>query len=168
MSLRPAARLPLLLAVALALALTAVDAPARAAAPTLKPNDPRALTDWNAIAVETLRTDATKTVPEAWLYMGFVQAAVYDAVVGIRGGFEPYSYHEKPPRPASPTAAAMSAAHRILFEYRPNAKTALDASLAASLAEVRDGTRRPTASRSAGPSQNTSSRSARRTTAVPR
>src|SRR6187200_2165185 len=139
MSLRPAARLPLLLAVALALALTAVNAPARAAAPTLKPNDPRVLTVWNLIAVETLRTDATKTVPEAWLYMGFVQAAVYDAVVGIRGGFEPYSYHEKPPRPASPTAAAMSAAHRILVEYRPNAKTALDASLAASLAEVRDG-----------------------------
>jgi hypothetical protein len=139
MSLRPAARLPLLLAVALALALTAVNAPARAAAPTLKPNDPRALNDWNRIAVETLRTDATKTVPEAWLYMGFVQAAVYDAVVGIRGGFEPYSYDEKPTRPASPTAAAMAAAHRILVEYRPNAKTALDASLAASLAEVRDG-----------------------------
>jgi hypothetical protein len=139
MSVRHAARLPLLLAVALALVLAAVVAPARAAAPSLKPNDPRALTDWNLIAVETLRTDATKTVPEAWLYMGFVQAAVYDAVVGIRGGFEPYSYDQKPPRPASPTAAAMAAAHRILVEYRPNAKTALDASLAASLAEVREG-----------------------------
>jgi hypothetical protein len=139
MSVRPAARLSLLLALALALALAAVTAPARAAKPSLKPNDPRALTDWNVIAVETLRTDATKTVPEAWLYMGFVQAAVYDAVVGIRGGFEPYSYNQKPPRPASPTAAAMAAAHRILVEYRPNAKTALDTSLAASLAEVRDG-----------------------------
>jgi hypothetical protein len=59
--------------------------------------------------------------------------------VGIRGGFEPYSYDQKPSRPASPTAAAMAAAHRILVEYRPGAKTALDNSLAASLAEVRDG-----------------------------
>ena len=136
---RPIARLSLLAALAFALALSAVAAPARAAKPSLMPNDPRALTDWNVIAVETIRTDATKSVPEAWLYMGFVQAAVYDAVVGIRGGFEPYSYDQKPPRPASPTAAAMAAAHRILVEYRPSAKTALDTSLATSLAEVRDG-----------------------------
>ena len=139
MSVRPAARLSLLVALALALALAAVTAPARAEQPSLMPNDPRALTDWNVIAVETIRTDATKTVPEAWLYMGFVQAAVYDAVVGIRGGYEPYSYDQKPPRPASPTAAAMAAAHRILVEYRPGAKTALDTSLAASLAEIDDG-----------------------------
>ena len=139
MSVRPAARLPLLVALALALMLAAVTAPARAEKPSLMPNDPRALTDWNVIAVETIRTDATKAVPEAFLYMGFVQAAVYDAVVGIRGGFEPYSYDGKPPRPASPTAAAMAAAHRILVEYRPSAKTSLDTRLAASLAEIRDG-----------------------------
>src|SRR5687768_17649067 len=122
MSVRPALRLPLLVALAFGLALVTVTAPARADKPSLLPNDPRALTDWNVIAVETIRTDATKSVPEAWLYMGFVQAAVYDAVVGIRGGFEPYSYDQKPPRPASPTAAAMAAAHRILVEYRPRSE----------------------------------------------
>ncbi len=151
MSVRPAARLPLLVALALALALAAVTAPARADEPSLMPNDPRALTDWNVIAVETIRTDATKTVPEAWLYMGFVQAAVYDAVVGIRGGFEPYSYDQKPPRPASPTAAAMAAAHRILVEYRPGAKTALDTASRLRSPRSTTGRRRPTASRSAGP-----------------
>jgi hypothetical protein len=136
---RLAVRVPRLVVAAILFSLAAVTAPAHAEAPSLKPNDTRALTDWNVIAVETIRTDPTKSVPEAWLYMGFVQAAVYDAVVGIRRDFEPYAYDRKPPRPASPTAAAMAAAHRILVEYRPSAKPALDARLAASLAEVRDG-----------------------------
>jgi hypothetical protein len=140
MSVRPAARLPLLVALTIALTLAVVTAPARADAPSLQPNDTRALTDWNVIAVDTLRGGATaKPVPEAWLYMGFVQAAVYDAVVGIRGGYEPYIYDQKPPRPASPTAAAMAAAHRVLVEYQPSAESSLNARLAASLAEVPDG-----------------------------
>jgi hypothetical protein len=115
----------------------------------LKPNDARPLTDWNVIAVETLRTDATKSVPEAWLYMGFVQAAVYDAVVGIRGGFEPYSYDQKPLRPASPTAAAMAAAHRVLVEYRPGAKQHWTRAWQPRSPRSATGRQRPTASPSA-------------------
>jgi hypothetical protein len=42
--------------------------------------------EWNEIAQKTL-ADTTKAVPEGFLYMGLVQAAVYNAVVGIEGGY---------------------------------------------------------------------------------
>ena len=45
------------------------------------------------------------------LYMGFVQAAVYDAVVGIDGRYAPYRFHAHAPRGASAQAAAVAAAH---------------------------------------------------------
>ena len=112
---------------------------ARADASTLNPNDPKPISDWNAIAVSTLLGDTTKSPVETFLYMGFVQAAVYDAVVGIHPRFAPYTFDEKPTRPASAQAAAVAAAHRILETYRPNAKATLDAAMATSLAELRGG-----------------------------
>src|SRR4029453_12327613 len=50
---------------------------------TVPAGDPTVITDWNAIATTTLLGDTTKVAPEVILYMGFVQAAVYDAVVGV-------------------------------------------------------------------------------------
>jgi hypothetical protein len=43
--------------------------------------------------VTTLLGDTTKQLVEDFLYMGFVQAAVYDAVVGVEGRYEPYRFH---------------------------------------------------------------------------
>jgi hypothetical protein len=71
--------------------------------------------------------------------MGFVQAAVYDAVVGIDGRYAPYRFHAQAPRGASAQAAAVAAAHEILVTYVPSAQATLDADYAASLAEVPDG-----------------------------
>ncbi|MGZ4615010.1 MAG: vanadium-dependent haloperoxidase [Actinomycetes bacterium] len=102
-------------------------------------NDPTVVTDWNAIALSTLVADPTKKPQETFLYSGFVQAAVYDAVVGIRGRYEPYSFHEHADHHASAQAAAVAAAHEVLVTYSPYAKAALDASYAASLATLADG-----------------------------
>jgi hypothetical protein len=112
----------------------------RAAASSPASSDPTVITDWNTIAVNTLIADTTKAPVETILYMGFVQAAVYDAVVGIRGRYEPYRFDERAPRHASAQAAAVAAAHKVLVTYSPAAQASLDAAYAASLAQIPDGT----------------------------
>jgi hypothetical protein len=100
-------------------------------------NGPNAVLEWNSIATSTLT--ATKAPAEAVLYAGFVQAAVYDAVVGVHRGYQPYSFTGRPERPASAQAAAVAAAHKILASYVPSAQAALDASYAASVSAMQDG-----------------------------
>ena len=97
------------------------------------------VSDWNAIALSTLAGDTTKHPNESFLYMGFVHAAIYDAVVGVKGRYEPYSFDRRAPRGTSATAAAASAGHKILATYSPYAQAALDAALATSLAGIPDG-----------------------------
>lgn len=101
--------------------------------------DPALLSEWNALAVSTISADPTKLPPETVLYQGFVQAAVYDAVIGVTGGYQPYRFHARAPRHASARAAAVAAAHRILVTYSPYATTTLDTAYAASLATIPDG-----------------------------
>jgi hypothetical protein len=78
--------------------------PASSGSASAKPpaSDPNVISDWNAIAVNTMVGDTTKTGhPQVFLYLGFVQAAVYDAVVGIAGGYAPYAFQDRaPPTPA--------------------------------------------------------------------
>jgi hypothetical protein len=71
--------------------------------------------------VTTLAGDATKPAVEAIVYMAFVHAAVYDAVVGVEGRYAPYRFHAHAPRGTSAQAAAVAAAHRILVTYVPSA-----------------------------------------------
>jgi hypothetical protein len=124
-----------LLPVALA-AGTANAAAARSPAPA---GDPAVISEWNAIAVTTLAGDMTKQPVEDILYVGFVQAAVYNAVVGVEGRYAPYRFHAHAPRGASVQAAAVAAAHQVLVTYVPSAQAALDADYAASLAQIPDG-----------------------------
>lgn len=127
-------------AVAFLLVFTGIAAGNNTASAAPPARDPTVITDWNAIAVKTLVGDTTKTGhPQVLLYLGFVQAAVYDAVVGIDRRYEPYRFHERPARPASTQAAAVAAAHRVLVRYFPYAQAALDAVYATSLAQIPDG-----------------------------
>jgi hypothetical protein len=101
--------------------------------------DPAVITDWNAVAVATIVTDAGKANAEAFLWYAFEQAAVYNAVVGITRRYEPYKWHARGPRGASPQAAAATAAYRVLLTYFPASQARLDAAYAASLAQIPDG-----------------------------
>ena len=101
--------------------------------------DPAVVVAWNQIAVTTLAADASKLPPETIIYMGLVQAAVYDAVVGVEGGFRPYLFSLRAPRGTSAQAAAVAAAHQVLVTYSPYATTSLDAAYATSLASIPDG-----------------------------
>jgi hypothetical protein len=109
------------------------------AAPAAAADDPTVISDWNALAVTTLAGDTTKAPVEAILYMAFVHAAVYDAVVGVEGRYEPYRFHARAPRGTSAQAAAVAAAHKVLVTYVPSAQAALDTAYAASLAQLPDG-----------------------------
>jgi hypothetical protein len=102
--------------------------------------DPAVISEWNEIAQKTLLADTTKAVPADFLYMGFVHAAVYNAVVGIEGRYEPYHMSTPGPKGASPQAAAIAAAHKVLVTYSPDAQHAdLDSSYANSLVKIPDG-----------------------------
>ncbi len=96
------------------------------------------VTDWNAILIDAVRTDRTNP-PVATRRAAMVHTAVYDAVVGIAGGFEPYHVADAAPPGASPEAAAAAAAHRVLVAVFPAQAATFDAELAASLAAIPDG-----------------------------
>jgi hypothetical protein len=129
-----------LVACAAVLLLTPLAATSTAtAATTAAAGDPTVISDWNALAVTTFSGDTTKLPQETPLYMGFVQAAVYDAVVGIDGRYKPYRFHARAPHGASAQAAAVAAAHKVLVTYSPYAQTTLDAAYATSLAQIADG-----------------------------
>jgi hypothetical protein len=119
-----------------ALSLTPVAASATVAHGISAPGDPTVISGWNLIAENVLLNDPGKKPQEAFLYLGFVNAAIYDAVVGIDGGFKPYSLRTRAPRGASDQAAAVAAAHRVMVTYSPYAQSTLDASYAASLAQI--------------------------------
>lgn len=119
----------------------------RTAAPSSFGNEPRSvaaqpaadanvINDWNATAVNVIMTDAATGAAEGMVYLGFVQAAVYNAVVGITGRYSLYKSNASTSPTASPQAAAAAAAHRVLMTYFghvPAAVTRLTDAYAASI-----------------------------------
>ena len=127
-------------AVALLATLALVPATSGTAAAKPQTGDASVITEWNQIAVNTIVNDPPIVGhPQALLYMGLFQAAVYDAVVGIAGRYEPYRFDQRAPHPSSPQAAAVAAAHELLVTYFSYAQSTLDADYATSLAQIPDG-----------------------------
>ena len=98
--------------------------------------DPAVIGQWNLIAQTTLLGDVTKKPQEHFLYLSFLNIAMYDAVVGIHGRYQPYALHASPAADASDEAAVAAAAHHILETYSPYAQSALDAAYANALAAI--------------------------------
>jgi len=96
--------------------------------------DPQVISDWNAVAFDTIIVDAGKMNAEAFMWFAFEQAAVYNAVVGITRQYELYNWNSRGPREASPQAAAAVAAHDVLLEYFPASQARLDDALIGLLA----------------------------------
>ena len=125
--------------VAVALLSMSIGGVEASAAPPEAAADPKVISDWNAIAFDTIIVDAGKANAEGFMWFAFEQAAVYNAVVGITRRYELYNWNNRGPRRASPQAAAAVAAHDVLLEYFPASQSRLDTALAASLAEIPDG-----------------------------
>ncbi len=103
--------------------------------------------EWNAIAQEILQPAtmpgmspmSSVSMSAAFVYLSYVQAAVYNALVAIEGGFTPYHSALTADPNASRDAAVAAAAYGVLKKYFPMDPT-LDGKYAASLATVPDGT----------------------------
>jgi len=124
---------------ALAVSVTAVavlaGAPRNAAA-ALPPGN--AAQQWDQIAEDTV-VGSGAFQAEGFIYMGYVSAAVYDAVVSIEGGYEPYAAVIPAAPGASADAAAVEAAYRTLIYYFPGQSATLNAFHIEALALIPDG-----------------------------
>jgi VCPO second helical-bundle domain len=93
---------------------------------------------WNQIAEDTVVSSGAFQ-NEGLLYMAYTSAAVYDAVVAIEGGYEPYAGTIAALPTASVDAAVVEAAYRILTQYFPQQATTLQTYYEQSLAAIPDG-----------------------------
>ncbi|MFG2954703.1 vanadium-dependent haloperoxidase [Streptomyces sp. NPDC048291] len=93
--------------------------------------------EWNAVATDTVKAAlGPRPSGQAAIWEGFVSVAVYNAVVGIEGGYALYKWREHGPATASSAAAAATAAHDVLLAYFPAFRTRLDTAYADSLAAL--------------------------------
>jgi hypothetical protein len=91
---------------------------------------PDAVLTWNTNAVNAVRASGppTKFQTDGMVYMSYVQAAVYDAVIKISGRYEPYHDFTVAVAPnASVQAAVGAAARTILDYYLPDRQAVVDA-----------------------------------------
>src|SRR6476646_7319441 len=85
-----------------------------------------AVTDWNAIAIQTISNGgAAHGSAVGVLDNAVVQIAVYDAVVAYSGRFRPY-HMQITGASGSPVAAVAAAAHDVLVNRFPGQAVALD------------------------------------------
>jgi hypothetical protein len=131
-------RATVVLVAALLLATPAALASSAQAAPPVA-RDPAVITTWHAIAVRTIVVGGLKPPVVAQLYLGFVSAAMYNAVVTIDGRFAPYAEQPRAHANASPEAAAATAAYRVLSVYFPASADQLTVDYQASLAQIPNG-----------------------------
>ncbi len=116
--------------------VTALVALALASAPPLAAD---VILDWNSTTLAAIRADRTPP-PKASRAMAITHVSMYDAVIALVGGYEPYAVHDPVgPGPLSAEAAAAAAAHKALVALFPAQSATFDAALATSLAAIPDG-----------------------------
>jgi hypothetical protein len=134
MSLRPHSNeflAVLVFAVAIALAAIGMTRGTRAAVPNT-------VAQWDKIAEDAVvRSGAFQN--EGLIYMAYVSAAVYNAVVAIEGGYQPYGQGVSAPVGASTDAAVIEATYRSLVNYFPTQAPLLDPLYETALAAILDG-----------------------------
>ena len=93
---------------------------------------------WNKISEDTVVASGAFG-NEGLIYLAYVSAAVYDAVVAIEGGYEPYGTAIDAPPGASLDAAVLEAAYQTLRNYFPSQAATLDSLHTEALALIPDG-----------------------------
>jgi hypothetical protein len=127
----------LLLIAVLAATMISPAAPARAVGAGAD-----AVIDWNQGSVTAILALPGQSPPASFVYAAYVQAAVYNALVAIEGGYEPYKSAPPASPGASVDAAVATAAYNILDYYLPlppEPQATLDAKYATALAAIPDG-----------------------------
>ncbi|MDQ2642001.1 MAG: vanadium-dependent haloperoxidase [Pseudomonadota bacterium] len=108
------------------------------ASSAVRPARADAIADWYVVTQELVRRSAPATDPVAEQVMPLVALAMYDAVVAVDGGYEPYLGRLYAPPNASAAAAAHAAAHAVLLELYPQDQAALNTAYDQAVAAVRD------------------------------
>jgi hypothetical protein len=96
---------------------------------------------WNRITLDTIRATRLDP-PRATRTLAMVHLAIFDAVNGIAGVYEPYHVRDPAPPGASLYAAAAVAAYTVLVGLYPERRDRLADALDASLASLRPNTAR--------------------------
>ena len=97
------------------------------------------VTYWDGVASQAF-TAALTPPPDGAVISAYVGIAVYDSVMAIEGGYEPFAVDTDAPPGASPEAAVVAAAHAILVHYLPDQQqTILDPAYDQSLGTIPDG-----------------------------
>ena len=99
--------------------LAAVGGATSRTAQAVLPALPNAVQQWNKVAEDTV-VGSGAFQGEGEIYMSYASLAVYDAVVAIQGGSEPYGPAIDAPVGASVDAAVVEAAYRTLSAYFPS------------------------------------------------
>ena len=99
---------------------------------------PNTVSQWNQITENSV-VGSGVFQNEGLVYMAYVSAAVYDAVVAIESGYQPYGPGVTAPAGASVDAAVIEAAYRTLVNYFPAQAMSLDQLYMAALAAIPDG-----------------------------
>jgi len=123
-------------AVLVIVAILVMANPISNAAPALPPGN--TVQQWNTIAENTV-VGSGAFQSEGFIYMAYVSAAVYDAVVSIEGGYEPYGSAISAAPGASADAAVVEAAYRTLVNYFPGQSAALTSLYTDALALIPNG-----------------------------
>ena len=132
-------RAPFVLVALLAAAVAVLGGATTGSAKSQPPGPPDTyVAQWDAIGTQAF-TAAGLTPAEGVPLFAYVGIAVYDSVMAIEGGYEPFAVEADVPG-ASPQAAVAAAAHRILVHFLPaQAATILDPAYTTSLASIPDG-----------------------------
>jgi hypothetical protein len=105
------------LALFAALAVVAtVGGAASPGAQAVLPSLPGTVQQWNKIAEDTVVASGAFQ-GEGEIYMAYTATAVYDALIAIQGGYEPYGPGVGAPAGASVDCAVVEAAYRTLLHY---------------------------------------------------
>jgi hypothetical protein len=109
--------------------------------PVQAPAAPNAVTDWGGIVQQAIHNAAAPRPPaSAILLHDMVVLAIYDAVIAIEGGYEPYAAPIPAPAGADVSAAVATAAYFTARGRVPPSQFAyLDQQYAAYLATIPDG-----------------------------
>jgi hypothetical protein len=127
------------LALALTLLMTLTLGSRPPVARAVPPSATEAIISWNVVAQRAAIKVAGQAQTQSMISIGFAQAAVYDAVVAIMGGYQPYVTSIAPRPGASAPAAVAAAAYDVLLHYFPAQAAALEADYTAALAAIPEG-----------------------------
>jgi hypothetical protein len=108
-----------------------------ARAQSSSPASPKVINDWALIAQNTIAPTVVGSGQNA--YGAMVPIAMYDAVVAIEGGYEPYTAPVTAPPGADVTAAVATAAYRILHERFRAQQASLDIQYSSYMSPIPDG-----------------------------